>query len=48
MASGAAGPKARSQRKRARMRALARKWAMEDLRKGAVRKGGGSAVRSER
>lgn len=43
-----AGPKARSQRKRARMRPLARKWEKEDLRKGVVRKGGVSVLRSER
>ena len=48
MSSGEARPKRRSQMKRARMRALVRKWAREDLRKAAVRKGEGVAVRSER
>lgn len=45
---GREGPKKRSQRKRARMRLLVRKWETEDLRKEAVRKGGVSALRSER
>ncbi len=43
-----AGPKARSQTKRAKMRPLARKSEREDLRKEVVRKGGVSALRSER
>lgn len=45
---GGEGPKARSERKRARMRPLERKWERDDLRKGVVRKGGLSALRSER
>ena len=48
VSSGAEGPRARSRRKRARMRPLARKWERDDWWKGVVRKGGVSALRSER
>lgn len=42
------GPKARSQKRRARMRPLARKREREDLRKAVVRMGRVSALGSER
>lgn len=48
VSSGLDGPKTRSQRKRTRMRPLARNWEREDLRKEVVRKGGASALRSEK
>ena len=48
VSSGFAGPRARSRRKRARVRPLARNWDKDDSRKSVVRKDGVSELRSER